>query len=539
MPMATQLLLVACAVCFALLAPRHRQWTLWGSALALPALTFLWLLVGSPLPLLAAALLLALGSVLALALSRALPRLFVFLLLAGALVNAGPPLVGATALWLYGASLVLLVVALVHERPDLALRLACSLLGARLLLLALPAPGGAPRAWLWGFTAGLLLLGELAARSQPDRFRVLRTAPEPLPWARVRRLLGAVFAAVFLGLSALAFLAPVLPAPAQPASAARLSRASAQLPQGGLVWPLPSEALLWGPEANSDVFPRIDNLDARWLTGLPLRGLYLLPHTSLLGAFSTHSRLVAQRLLKDADELDKLRFAALATVASVREVLPLIVPGTPERDLAAAVSAAFLRHGCDSDSFPPVVSSGPAASAPHGDGNRGVLQAGTLLVLDVGCYKDHYASDFTRTFPVGGSFTPQQRKDVEAVLAAQAAALASCKAGARVSGSGEPPSLGKRAADELERRGLPGSYGHGLSHPVGLFAHDVDDHKPLRAGMVITLEPGRYEKGAFGIRIEDTVLVRDADCTALTAGLPGDPASIEALLASVRTAPAR
>jgi Xaa-Pro aminopeptidase len=219
-------------------------------------------------------------------------------------------------------------------------------------------------------------------------------------------------------------------------------------------------------------------------------------------------------------------------------VLPLLVPGTLEEDLAAALSAALRRHGCDSDSFPPVVSSGAAASTPHGDGTRGVLVAGTLLVLDVGCYKDHYASDFTRTFPVGGAFTPEQRKAVEAVLAAQAAALASCKAGAHFAGTEEPPSLTQVAADELARRGLPANYGHGLGHTVGLFAHDVDDHKPLRAGMIITLEPGRYEKGAFGIRIEDTFLVRDADCTALTEGLPADPASIEALLTSARRAPA-
>lgn len=534
MTVTAQLLLAAAALVLAVLGPRHRLWTLRASALVLPAAAFFLLLLWSALPLVAVAALLAISVAAALTLARALPRLFGFLLLAASLATAGPAPDGRVALLIYGVSLSLLELALVLRRPELALRLACGVLGARLILLAHPAPGGAPLVWLWALTAGLLALGELAGRALPALFQVSRPGPDPVPWRTEGRVVVGVSLALVAGLVALGLAVPVLPAPAQPASAARLARALALFPRGGLVWPLPSESIAWGPETPRDVYPRLDNLDARWLTGLPLRGLYRLPHTTPLGAFSTHGRLIAQRLIKDPDELDKLCFAARATVDGVRDVLPLIRPGTPEKELAAALSAAFLRHGCEPDSFPLVVSSGPAAASPHGDGNLGVLRAGTLLVLDVGCTKDHYASDFTRTFPVDGVFTAEQRRNVEAVLAAQSAALGACKAGTSLSASGAAPSLGKIAAEELQRRGLPASYGHALGHTVGLFVHDVDDRKGLRAGMVVTLEPGRYEKGAFGVRIEDTVLVRAADCLVLTEGLPADPASIEALLAGAR-----
>lgn len=155
------------------------------------------------------------------------------------------------------------------------------------------------------------------------------------------------------------------------------------------------------------------------------------------------------------------------------------------------------------------------------------------MVVDVGCSVHHYASDFTRTFPVGGHFSAESRRNYEAVYAAQQAALAACRPGAILSGKapGSEPSLDAIAHRVLQERLGEKAYTHGLGHGVGLFVHDVGTEGPLQPGMVLTLEPGLYLPGKLGIRIEDTYRVTETGCTPLTTGLPADPDAVEAFLA--------
>jgi Xaa-Pro aminopeptidase len=163
----------------------------------------------------------------------------------------------------------------------------------------------------------------------------------------------------------------------------------------------------------------------------------------------------------------------------------------------------------------------------------GTLQAGHLVVTDIGGYKDHYASDFTRTIPVGGRFDERTRKLYAAVYASQQAALKACKPGAVMWGKAADgsPGLDKVSRDALEAAGVDPKYPHGLGHTVGLYVHDVQDRRPLEPGMVLTLEPGHYVPGDLGIRIEDTYVVTETGCESLTTGFPADPDSVEALMA--------
>ena len=147
-------------------------------------------------------------------------------------------------------------------------------------------------------------------------------------------------------------------------------------------------------------------------------------------------------------------------------------------------------------------------------------------MTDVGCYSAHYASDFTRTLPVSGKFTATQRGLYQAVYHAQQAAVRACKPGV------ELKELDTTAREIIRARGLQDHNPFGIGHTVGLFVHDVGGRAPLAPGMVITIEPGLYRKGELGIRIEDTYLVTEKGCEALTEGFPADPDSIERLMSA-------
>jgi Xaa-Pro aminopeptidase len=161
------------------------------------------------------------------------------------------------------------------------------------------------------------------------------------------------------------------------------------------------------------------------------------------------------------------------------------------------------------------------------------MDRGEVVVIDAAAECDSYASDITRTLPVGGSFSPRQREIYELVLAAQKAAIAALKPGARLAGPGD--TLTKVAKDymdahgkDLHGAGLGKYFVHGIGHQVGIEVHDPNIDGPLEAGMVVTVEPGIYvaEEG-IGVRIEDVVLVTENGAKVLSAALPKEPDEIE------------
>ena len=410
-------------------------------------------------------------------------------------------------------------------RPALGVRFALAAFGAQFVLAALP---GQRAGWQWP-TLALLLFS--AGRLASPRAPLARAARQ-----QHRRAVGAA-ALLALGLAlAVAVWTPEL-GPPSARVASRLARLRLLAPRGGYLWPGLSEAVTWEDNAEYRAW---DNLDVRYLNGSSDRGLFRLPGSSpLLGRFTLNPAVEKLRGVKDASELQDLQAAAAAIVSAVRETAPGRTPGVSERAIAQTIHRRGLADGCSEDSFPPAVASGARAASVHAFPTGAPVQEGELVVVDVGCSVHHYASDFTRTFPVGGHFTPETRRYYEAVYAAQQAARAACRPGAVLSGKGPQgeASLDTLAHRVLEERLGKRGYNHPLGHGVGLFVHDVGTSGPLEPGMVLTIEPGLYLPGKLGIRIEDTYRVTESGCEQLTRGLSAEPEAVEAFLAGREALP--
>lgn len=258
--------------------------------------------------------------------------------------------------------------------------------------------------------------------------------------------------------------------------------------------------------------------------------------------------LQQMRARKDTAELRLLRKAVDITVETLTELLGQLRPGMGEWEVHAFVEAGFRRRGAEGAAFPTIVASGEAACILHYTAYRHRLDSGELVLIDCGAEYTGYAADITRTVPVSGRFTPEQRRLYEIVLEAQDSAIAACRPGM----SWRAPH--ERAVAVLARRlrelGILDSaehvrfyFPHATTHHVGLEVHDVGPTDSLRAGYVIAVEPGVYippgspcerRWWGIGIRIEDTVLVSEEGPVVLSAALPRRPEQLEAMLQSVR-----
>jgi Xaa-Pro aminopeptidase len=245
--------------------------------------------------------------------------------------------------------------------------------------------------------------------------------------------------------------------------------------------------------------------------------------------------LVAQlRECKSPAEVDLIRQAIRMTGDGIRRAMTLCKPGAMEYELQAAVEYDMVRQGAGYTSFPSIIGSGPNSVIPHYDENRREMRPGEVVVMDVGAEFDGYAADVTRTLPVSGSFTAAERKVYATVLKAQEETIRLIRPGVRWS------ALGEKAREVLAAAGFGGYMPHGVSHHVGIDVHDAGTYDTLKAGMVITVEPGIYVPGSdtvlsreyrgFGVRIEDDVLVTPGGSEVLSAGIPSDVASVEKLV---------
>jgi Xaa-Pro aminopeptidase len=245
------------------------------------------------------------------------------------------------------------------------------------------------------------------------------------------------------------------------------------------------------------------------------------------------------RMEKSSAEIAAIQKATDASIDAHRAAWKSIRPGQFEYQTAAVMVGTYMSEGCRRSAYAPIVGSGPNSSTLHYSRNSRRMDAGEVTVMDVAAECDNYASDITRTIPVGGKFTPRQREIYEIVLGAQRAAIAAIKPGMTF-GRTTPNSIYKIAYDYInthgkDSRGQPlGPYfTHGLSHHVGLDVHDAfDPVAPLKAGMVITVEPGIYiPEENIGVRIEDIVLVTETGAQVMSRALPTEPGEIERALA--------
>ena len=265
------------------------------------------------------------------------------------------------------------------------------------------------------------------------------------------------------------------------------------------------------------------------------------------------------RLFKSRDELSAMRRAARIACSAHRRALAKTAPGRMEYEVMAEILHEFHRNRADI-SYHPIVGSGPNSCVLHYRDNDRQMKDGELLLIDAGCEYQYYASDVTRTLPVGGRYKARQRDVYEVVLEAQKAAIAKVRAGCHWN---DPHDAAVRAITRgLVRIGLlkgsvaklikEGAYRkffmHRTGHWLGMDVHDVGEYKVgeqwrlLEPGMVTTVEPGIYiapgskdakrEWWGIGVRIEDDVVVTRGDPEVLTAAMPTDPDEIERLMAA-------
>ena len=302
------------------------------------------------------------------------------------------------------------------------------------------------------------------------------------------------------------------------------------------------------PEFDQRVIGWVNGLKAQARTGVqPPQEFVALDHL-----------LHDMRLFKSRPELDAMRHSAKIAVAAHKRAMRFAKPGRMEYEVMAELLHEFHRSSADV-SYHPIVGGGANSCILHYHENNAELNDGDLLLIDAGCEYELYASDITRTFPVGGRFTPEQRAVYEVVLEAQYAAIDKTRPGNHWN---DPHDAAVKVITQgLVKLGLlkgkvpnlirDGAYRtffmHRTGHWLGMDVHDVGDYKVgeqwrvLEPGMALTIEPGIYipagSKGVpkrwwnIGIRIEDDVAVTKEGCEVLTAGLIKKPEDIEKWMA--------
>ena len=242
-------------------------------------------------------------------------------------------------------------------------------------------------------------------------------------------------------------------------------------------------------------------------------------HRRLRGRFAGHLRdlgeaLSALREVKDATELQLMKSAAALADTALETVVAEGLRGRSEAEIAWAVEQALRVAGAEAPAFPTIVAAGPHGALPHAIPGEGVVADGDLVVIDMGARLDGYHSDITRTFGVG-RLDAEQCAVYEIALKAQLAGLEATRGGAAAR------TVDAAARDVIEAAGYGEHFGHGTGHGVGLEIHEGPrvgrrSRDRLRPGMVITVEPGIYLEGRFGVRIEDTLVVTADGCERLT-----------------------
>ncbi|HVL00491.1 MAG TPA: Xaa-Pro aminopeptidase [Dongiaceae bacterium] len=269
------------------------------------------------------------------------------------------------------------------------------------------------------------------------------------------------------------------------------------------------------------------------------------------------------RLFKSPGEVKVMQEAATITAAAHLRAMERCQPGLMEFQLEAEFLHEFSRSGSRFPAYSSIVGGGANACVLHYIDNDAELKDGDLVLIDAGAEYQHYAADITRTFPVNGKFSREQRSLYDVVLKAQLAAIKAVKPGNHwnqpheaalkelVKGLVQLGLLQGKVDELIANEAYRRFYMHRTGHWLGMDVHDVGDYKVgdewrvLEPGMVLTVEPGLYVAEdddtvdarwrGIGIRIEDDVLVTEKGRKVLTADAPKDPDEIEALMAKART----
>lgn len=228
-----------------------------------------------------------------------------------------------------------------------------------------------------------------------------------------------------------------------------------------------------------------------------------LPNIELTAA---DDMLNAMRMVKDEKELMCIATASEIAQEALTRLLPMLRPGTTERQAAAEFDYTIRKLGASGPSFETIVASGPNSAMPHAVVSDREMQAGDLVTIDCGCIYEGYCSDMTRTFAIG-HVSARQKEIYALVLRAQREALRRIGAGAVCS------QIDAASRSIIDAAGYGKQFGHALGHGVGLQIHEEPRLSArcdlaLCDNMVVTVEPGVYLANDFGVRIEDLVVVK-------------------------------
>ncbi len=224
--------------------------------------------------------------------------------------------------------------------------------------------------------------------------------------------------------------------------------------------------------------------------------------------------LTGIRSLKDSQEVLLMRKAADIATEALLQVIELMRPGVEERTIALEIDYRMRALGSEGTSFPTIVASGPNAALPHARPGSRKLEDGDPVVMDFGAVHGGYHSDETCTFVLGRA--DAKFREVYAIVKdAHDRAIDAVRAGAACR------EIDRVARQVIEKKGYGPHFSHGTGHGVGLDVHEAPrlsalSDQTLEAGMVVTVEPGIYLPGQWGVRIEDMVLVREDGCEVLT-----------------------
>jgi Xaa-Pro aminopeptidase len=262
-----------------------------------------------------------------------------------------------------------------------------------------------------------------------------------------------------------------------------------------------------------------------WTVGIEAEHMTVAERKRLAGLLPSGLRLRSApalveraRMVKDDAELRLIRAAVQLGATLFDRALEVLRPGVREDEVAAEMEYAARRAGAEEMSFPTIIASGARSALPHGRATQQIIAPGGFVVCDFGVILAGYCSDQTRTVWVGadsGTKVEEARRAYESVKEAQEAAIAAVRPGVSV---GEVDAAARKV---LRKAGLGRYFTHSTGHGVGLELHEAPrlaaaGKEPLLPGMVITIEPGVYFPGKWGVRIEDMVAVGEGGCEVLT-----------------------
>lgn len=220
------------------------------------------------------------------------------------------------------------------------------------------------------------------------------------------------------------------------------------------------------------------------------------------------------RAVKTEDEIKYIKQAQKIAENAFSHILTFIKEGMTEKQISLELDYYMLSHGADALSFETIAVAGKNSSKPHGVPGCYKVQKGDFITMDYGAVVNGYHSDMTRTVALG-EVSDKQKKVYDTVLKAQCEALKTLKQGL------DANKADKTARDIIEKNGFGKNFGHGLGHGVGIEIHETPSLSPrsdyiLKAGNIVTVEPGIYLEGEFGVRIEDMALITESGYENLT-----------------------